>query len=227
MRAHQRKGWLEFLYKPVGAGLEHLKKRTSGETLSLLGPIGNGFTLDPSRPNILAIGGGVGIPPMIFLAESLQSDNHFKVLVMMGSEVPFPFELSEAEISVSGIPPTTSYSVTLLEKWDTPSRVASKAGYEGCFQGFVTELARIWLLRLSTQELQEVQILGCGPTDMLKATTSLAKDFNLPCQLALEEYMACGVGGCAGCTVLLHTPQGPTMKRVCVDGPVFDAYQVY
>ena len=120
-----------------------------------------------------------------------------------------------------------SSSVTLLEKWDTPSRVASKAGYEGCFQGFVTELARIWLLRLSAQELQEVQILGCGPTDMLKATTSLAKDFNLPCQLALEEYMACGVGGCAGCTVLLHTPQGPTMKRVCVDGPVFDAYQVY
>ena len=146
---------------------------------------------------------------------------------MMGSEVRFPFELSKAGISVSGVPPTASYGVTLLEEWGTPSRVASKAGYEGCFQGFVTELARIWLSKLSAQELQKVQLLGCGPTDMLKATTVLAKNFDLPCQLALEEYMACGVGGCAGCTVLLHTPQGPTMKRVCVDGPVFDAYQIY
>jgi dihydroorotate dehydrogenase electron transfer subunit len=164
---------------------------------------------------------------MIFLAESLQNDNRFEVLVMMGSEVPFPFELSKAGISVSRVPPTASYGVTLLEEWGTPSRVASKAGYEGCFQGFVTELARIWLSKLSAQELQKVQLLGCGPTDMLKATTVLAKNFDLPCQLALEEYMACGVGGCAGCTVLLHTPQGPTMKRVCVDGPVFDAYQIY
>ena len=50
---------------------------------------------------------------------------------------------------------------------------------------------------------------------------------NSPAQLALEEFMACGVGGCAGCTVLLNTAEGPTMKRVCVDGPVFDAYQLY
>ena len=69
--------------------------------------------------------------------------------------------------------------------------------------------------------------MGCGPTAMLRATADLAKDFDLPCQLALEEFMACGVGGCAGCTVLLNTAKGPTMKRVCVDGPVFDAYQLY
>jgi dihydroorotate dehydrogenase electron transfer subunit len=62
---------------------------------------------------------------------------------------------------------------------------------------------------------------------MLKSVAKLARDFDLPCQVALEEYMACGIGGCAGCTVLLQTPDGPAMKRVCVDGPVFDARQVY
>jgi dihydroorotate dehydrogenase electron transfer subunit len=55
----------------------------------------------------------------------------------------------------------------------------------------------------------------------------VARQFGLPCQVSLEEFMACAVGGCAGCTVLVQTPQGPAMKRVCVDGPVFDAEAVF
>lgn len=227
MRADRKEGWLEFLYKPVGVGLAHLAKRTPGDILSVLGPIGNGFTPQPDRPSILAIGGGVGIPPMVFLAESMRNDDRFDLLVMMGSEVPFPFTLSVADIAVPGVPPSASHSVDLLQGWGIGSRVASKAGYDGCFDGFVPDLARVWLAALPSQKLQNVQLLGCGPLAMLKATAALARDFDLPCQVAVEEYMACGVGGCAGCTVLLHTPAGPAMKRVCVDGPVFDAYQVY
>ncbi len=75
--------------------------------------------------------------------------------------------------------------------------------------------------------MRTTQVFACGPTPMLKAVAKLAREFDLPCQVALEEYMACGIGGCAGCTVLLQTPDGPAMKRVCVDGPVFDARQVY
>ncbi len=62
---------------------------------------------------------------------------------------------------------------------------------------------------------------------MLAATAKLAREFDLPCQVSLEEFMACAVGGCAGCTVRVETEQGPAMKRVCVDGPVFDARQVF
>ena len=62
---------------------------------------------------------------------------------------------------------------------------------------------------------------------MLEAVASLAKEYNLPCQVSLEEYMACGVGGCAGCVVQIETPEGPAMKRVCVDGPVFEAATVF
>ena len=227
MRANPEQGWLEFLYKPVGPGLALLGQRTVGETVSLLGPIGNGFTLNPARPRIIAIGGGVGIPPMVFLAERLKQDDRFEVLVLMGSEVPFPFQLSKPRIALPGLPPSASGSVKLLEEWGVPSRLASNAGYDGCFAGFVTELARARLAPLADAELEKVQLFGCGPAGMLAATADLAKRFGLPCQLALEEYMACGVGGCAGCTVLLSTPEGPAMKRVCVDGPVFDAYQVY
>ena len=145
MRAHREEGWLEFLYKPVGAGLAHLAKRTPGDTVGVLGPIGNGFTPDTHRASILAIGGGVGIPPMVLLADRLRNDERFNLLVMMGSEVPFPFELNKAELPVVGIPATASHSVDLLEGWGVPSRIASNTGYVGCFKGFVTELARSWL----------------------------------------------------------------------------------
>ena len=227
MRASPAEGWLDFLYKPVGRGLEVLGQRVRGESVSVLGPIGNGFTPDPARPQIVAIGGGVGIPPMVFLAERLKDDPRFRVLVLMGSEAPFPFRLASARTRVPHMPAAASNSVALLQSWGVPSRLATHAGHQGCFAGFVTDLARIRLQSMSGEELDRVQIFGCGPTGMLEATAALARQFGLPCQLALEEYMACAVGGCAGCTVLLSTPDGPAMKRVCVDGPVFDAHQVY
>jgi dihydroorotate dehydrogenase electron transfer subunit len=62
---------------------------------------------------------------------------------------------------------------------------------------------------------------------MLAAVARLAREFDLPCQVSLEEFMACAVGGCAGCAVEIMTETGPAMKRVCVDGPVFDARQVF
>ena len=61
---------------------------------------------------------------------------------------------------------------------------------------------------------------------MLRAVADLAARYNLPCQVSLEEFMACAVGGCAGCVVRIETPDGPAMKRVCVDGPVFEASTV-
>ena len=227
MRADQEQGWLEFLYKPVGSGLAKLAQRKPGERVSVLAPIGRGFEPDPSRPRLLAIGGGVGIPPMIFLAERTRDQAHFETLVLMGSEVPFPFELAAARIAVPGIPDQASHAVALLEQWGIPSRLASNAGLDGCYRGYVTALGRGWLAALSAQALAQVQIFGCGPEPMLRATAALAREFDLPCQLALEEFMACGIGGCAGCTVLLQTPEGPAMKRVCVDGPVFDARHVF
>jgi dihydroorotate dehydrogenase electron transfer subunit len=227
MRAAPAEGWLEFLYKPKGHGLEMLGTRQPGETLSLLAPIGHGFTIDPARPRLLALGGGVGIPPMIFLAEQVRNDRRLQPLVLMGSEVPFPFELVESQLEVAGVEAPATHAVALLEEWGVPSRLASNARLAGAHGGYITDLARDALQAMTDAERAETQVFACGPTPMLKAVAKLARDFDLPCQVALEEYMACGIGGCAGCTVLLQTPDGPAMKRVCVDGPVFDARQVY
>jgi dihydroorotate dehydrogenase electron transfer subunit len=114
-----------------------------------------------------------------------------------------------------------------MEDWGIASRLASRAGFAGCFNGFVTELADAWLRTRPPEELREVEIFACGPTPMLASAARLARRYGVACQVSLEEFMACAVGGCAGCTVLVETPAGPAMKRVCVDGPVFDAYTVF
>jgi dihydroorotate dehydrogenase electron transfer subunit len=227
MRANASEGWLEFLYKPKGPGLEALSTHRAGDVLSVLAPIGRGFTPEPGRPRLLALGGGVGIPPMIFLADELRARPEYDLLVLMGSEVPFPFELVPSRLEVAGVEGEATHVVALLERWGVPSRLASNAGLPGCRRGYVTDLAASWLTALSSSARAEVQLFGCGPTPMLAAVAKLARHFDVPCQLALEEFMACGIGGCAGCNVLVHTPAGPAMKRVCVDGPVFDSREIY
>jgi len=229
MRADPNAGWIEILYKVLGPGLQALAARKAGQRISTLGPIGRPFVAHPERPRTLLIGGGVGIPPMVFLADRLRAreDASWKPLVLMGSEIPFPFRTRPSRIVVAGIPDGSIACMPLLDEWGVASRLATRSDFPGCFDGFVTELANRWLELLSPEGLAEVEIFACGPTPMLEATAKLARRFNVPCQVSLEEFMACAVGGCAGCTVSVQTPDGPAMKRVCVDGPVFDAYTVF
>jgi len=228
MRADANEGWIEVLFKIVGEGLRALGSRKPGDIVSSMGPIGHGFVPHPERPVPLLIGGGVGIPPMVFLAEHLKDDTFdWRPLVIMGSEIPFPFEMTSSEIPTPWLDDEIAGTMPLLESWNVPTRLASLSDFDGTYRGFVTDLAREWLASLSVEERKEVEVFTCGPTPMLKAVTVLAREFGLPCQASLEEFMACAVGGCAGCTVLVQTDDGPAMKRVCVDGPVFDAYAVY
>lgn len=229
MRAAPDPGWIEVLYKVTGAGTAALAAQAVGRVISVLGPIGKGFNPPPERPRVLAIGGGVGIPPMVFLAEHLLADvrANWKPLVLMGSEIPFPFRARPSRVMVPAVPSAAIACMPLLDDWGVASRLASNAGYPGCYDGHVTALAAHWLAALTRTELAEVAVYACGPTPMLAATAKLARSYALPCQVSLEEYMACAVGGCAGCAVPVRTAQGRTMQRVCVDGPVFEAQSVY
>ncbi len=229
MRADAAAGWIEVLYKVVGAGTRALSRVAPPQQLSVLGPIGQGFVLHPQRPRVLAVGGGVGIPPMVFLAEQLRPGTGaaWKPLVLMGSEIPFPFRTRPSTIMIPGMPDAVIAGMPVLEEWGVPSRLATLSGFPGCFDGYVTELARAWLRALSPIALAETEIFACGPTPMLATTARLAREFSVPCQVALEEFMVCAVGGCAGCAVAVQTPAGPAMKRVCVDGPVFEANAIF
>jgi dihydroorotate dehydrogenase electron transfer subunit len=227
MRANPMESWIELLYKAVGEGTRALSEKRPGDRISVMGPIGKPFRIHAERPRPLLIGGGVGIPPMIFLADTLRRDRGFDPFAILGSEVPFPFQARPSQLLVPGLPADVIAAMPLLDDWGIPSRLASLRGYPGCFEGYVTELARTWLGSLDAAALAQIEVFSCGPHPMLEAVAALAREYHLPCQVSLEEFMACAVGGCAGCVIEVRTPDGPAMKRVCVDGPVFDAAQVF
>jgi dihydroorotate dehydrogenase electron transfer subunit len=227
MRADPQQQTIELLYKRLGSGTSALSEKEVGEPLSLIGPIGNPFQLHPERSRPLLIGGGVGMPPMIFIAQSIKDNKRYTPFAILGSEVPFPFPATPSRMILPGMPDGVIAAMPLLEDWGIPSRLASLQGYAGTHQGYVTDLARHWLDALDSGARGQVEIFSCGPHPMLEAVAQLAKEYELPCQVSLEEFMACGIGGCAGCVVQVETETGTTMKRVCVDGPVFDAAAVF
>ena len=226
MRTDAQNGWIELLYKVLGEGTRLLSQQTVGTAINLIGPIGRPFSANANKKHPLLMGGGVGIPPMIFLADQLRQTDA-EPLVLMGSEVPFPFKAHPSQILIPGIPEGIIAAMPLLEDWRIASRLCSKQGYPGCFDGYITDLARNWLDNMNPSMHKDVEIFACGPHPMLEAVARLAHDYQLPCQVSLEEFMACAVGGCAGCTVEVKTETGSAMKRVCVDGPVFDAEAVF
>jgi dihydroorotate dehydrogenase electron transfer subunit len=228
MRANPNEGWIDILFKVYGKGTRMLAARSIGDVINLLGPIGQPFKCARYRRRPLMIGGGVGLPPMIFLAEHIKKINsEISPLVLIGSEIPFPFQPRPSQIIIPAMPNDIIATMPLLDDWGIPCRLTSLQGFTGCYEGYVTDLAKHWINQLDPDQKNEVEILACGPMPMLAAVAQLAREFNLPCQVSLEEHMACGVGGCAGCTVLADTADGPAMKRVCVDGPVFDAASVF
>lgn len=226
MRVEPQQGWIDLLYKNMGAGTRLLAQRQAGDEINLLGPVGQPFRLNEDRSRPLLLGGGVGMPPMLYLAETLRRQKQYRPQVLLASEVPFPFTPEPSQIMIEGMPAEVIATMPLLDDWGIPARLASNQGFPGCFEGFITDLARHWLTGLPAVVRAQVEIFACGPTPMLKAVQSLAAEFDLPSQLSLEEYMACAVGGCAGCVVPVTTADGVAMKRVCVDGPVFAGDQI-
>lgn len=241
MAADPTGGRLAILFKVVGKGTGLLSERGVGDRLDVIGPIGVPFRPLPDRPRALLIGGGVGLPPMVFLAEWLARGTgagegrtggssprpaDHRPLLLMGSELPFPFEARPSRIPVP-MPPGVTAAMPRMEALGIASRLASRRGYPGCFHGLVTGLAEHWLAAQSADARRDIALYACGPEPMLRATAGLARAYELPCQVCLEEFMACGVGACAGCAVPVATGAGVAMKRVCVDGPVFDAGEVF
>ena len=224
MSVDKDNGTFDLLYKIVGEGTRQLAERKIGDIVSVIGPIGNGFEVTENKIPLL-IGGGVGMPPIIAIAQQLKGNSLYKPYVILGSEVPFPFDASESKLN--GYQSSKFHTMPLLEEWGIPCGLASLQNYDGVYQGYVTGLAKDFLDSLSSDDLSNVEIYTCGPHPMLEAVSKLASEYSIPCQASLEEFMACAVGGCAGCVVEVQTENGPAMKRVCVDGPVFEAQSVF
>jgi len=186
---------LRLVYRVMGSGTKEFSKMKAGESIDVMGPLGNGFPLKDKKA--ILIGGGVGIPPMLELAKQLTSEK--SIVVGYRTELFLTEDLKQ-----NG----TVY-------------IATEDGSCG-IKGNVIDAIR-------AAEIDGEVIYACGPTPMLRAIKSYAVEKNIECYLSLEEHMACGVGACLACVceskeVDSHT--NVNNKRVCKDGPVFEASEV-
>jgi len=215
------KGTVDLLIKVIGEGTRLLRERKAGDFMPMLGPIGQPFDIADHSKRYILIGGGVGIPPMIFVADHLKGKAD--CVVFAGSEVAFPFALKPTITMLPGIGGNAILSIASLEERGIPCRLASNAGLYGCYEGYVPDMAGDYLAALSLKERERCVILSCGPHPMLHAVARVGRKFAVPTFLSLEEHMACAIGGCAGCVVKTVEAGVEKYRRVCVDGPVFNA----
>ena len=186
---------LTVVFEVRGEGTSWLARREVGDKLDLLGLLGNGFQMEP-QGRYLLVGGGIGVPPLLGCAETAIS----RCDAVLGFR-----DASHA---------------LLLNEFHARCASAVVATEDGSLgeRGFVTGPMETLL-----RENRYDAVLCCGPKPMLKAAAALAKRFSVPCQVSLEERMACGVGACLGCAVQMRDG---AMRHVCKDGPVFSASEV-
>ncbi|WP_299118512.1 dihydroorotate dehydrogenase electron transfer subunit [uncultured Eubacterium sp.] len=194
----KKKGRLRIVYRVVGGGTEEMSSYSAGDDISLIGPLGNGFMQREGKKAIL-IGGGIGIPPMVGLAEALKDKAEVSVVAGYRDELFLTEELENAG----------------------KLYIATEDGSTGT-KGTVIDA-------IKEQAVEGDVIYACGPTPMLKAIKEYALANNIECQLSLEERMACGIGACLACVCQSKDKDAHSNvnnKRICKDGPVFLAEEV-
>lgn len=200
---------LNLLCRVAGRGTALFSRMNPGTTLTVLGPLGRGFTIDPDVRQLLLVAGGVGAAPLAFL---LQEGSLLKTL--------FGKQQVTAYLGAG-----TAELLTELNRFQgfCDLRTATddgSCGYHGNVTGMLAH-------DLERYDPKSTLILACGPGAMTRSLALLLRDTGIRCQVSLEEKMACGVGACLGCVVAIRDGEGKTAyRRVCKDGPVFDIKEI-
>lgn len=184
---------VELLYKITGDGTRLLAQTIPGETLRVLGPLGNGFSYPSENENVLYIAGGTGLPPILSMAEELK-----RGAMIFGARTGTDIPLLSRMDTIPGI------DVSICTE-------DGSVGYKGVATDILTEKAHC----ISSPLI----IYSCGPKAMLRTVSEYARTIGARCEVSLEEYMSCGFGVCSGCVV----PTVKGNLRVCKEGPVFDS----
>lgn len=193
---------LEILYRVVGKGTKMLTRLGPGRRLTMLGPLGKGFSLPDKDDTPVLVAGGSGFPPLHFLSLRAGARAHFFVGARNRECLPPAGVLKSFRQHSAGV------------------HVATEDGSIGK-RGMTTDLLTTFLKE--TEQKDRIVIYACGPRAMLAAVSAIAADHSIPCYVSMEERMACGLGACMGCSVPM---KAGGYKRACTEGPVFDAQMI-
>jgi len=189
----------EIIYEVVGRGTYYLSLLETGDSLDILGPLGSGFRFEKENSDILLIGGGIGLPPLLFLAQTM-SHNGISPMLLAGFRTK----------SVNYLPRDTDRVL-----------YATNDGTLG-HNGYITDL-----LTEKLRDKKYERIYACGPDPMLSKVIEIADEFKASCSVSVENVFGCGTGLCLGCimenSLKRFTETGRKYALACKDGPVFDA----
>jgi len=210
---------LAILSRCVGVGTRWLEHLRVGDRLDITGPLGRGFRVPVDDWELVLVGGGVGIPPLLYLARYLREHGRRRATLIFGVTTRdlLPLRLA-GEPSSDGTP---THCLVLPGGADYPAIVTSDDGSVG-MRGAVTDALRGWHARRGRAA---TAVFACGPSAMLAAVAGLTRELGLDCQLCLERHMGCGLGTCLSCVVRVrddNQSDGWRWALACRDGPVFD-----
>jgi dihydroorotate dehydrogenase electron transfer subunit len=221
---HGDKTVVDILYCVLGPATLRLTSLKIGTSISVIGPLGNGFHVPEGKKYAYLIAGGMGTPPLQHLAKVLAASRpDMEVMVFAGakSRLDLPVDGKLDEISME-----LGFSLPEFARYGIESLIATDDGSIG-FKGFVSDCFVQWLKQNDMDAANSI-ICACGPEKMLARIAQIARDRNIDCQISMERRMACGTGLCQGCAVEYKSsePGKKVYKMCCQDGPVFDSKEV-
>ncbi len=208
---------VEILYAVVGAATIRMKTLKTGDKISIIGPLGNGFSL-PEKKLAILVAGGMGAPPLVHLSSLIKSQcPDTEMVVFVGtksiSDLAF-FEVKADRFN------KTKITLGEFDRHKIKAHISTDDGSAGS-KGFVTGLLKEWLTQ-NKPDINNTIMYACGPEPMLRAAAAVSGEFKIPCQVSLERRMACGTGLCQGCAVKCIDKTGAEFYKLCCkDGPVF------
>ncbi|MEW6250249.1 MAG: hypothetical protein AB1716_06360 [Planctomycetota bacterium] len=212
---------LAVISRTIGPGTRWLAQLRPGDRLDVTGPLGRGFRIPSQDAPLLLVGGGVGIPPLLYLARRLHELGRRNATAIFGAttRAVLPLALA-AEPPGDGAP---ARCIELPGAAPYPAMLTTDDGSLG-LKGRVTEALLRWHERQPRGALSRPVVFACGPEAMLRAVAELTRRLEYDCQLCIERNMGCGLGTCLSCVVRARTgahPSGWRWALACTDGPVF------
>lgn len=220
-----RRCQIDILHRAVGVGTRWLSRLKPGSPVSILGPLGKPFRLVPERPVAWLVGGGVGLPPLIWMAEFVRRALK-EAVAFCGARSADLLPLTRKDDTViQGAVPGLTFRE--FADHDIPVVTATDDGSLGAAGRIPDVFSRY--VAAHENDCARAQVYTCGPEPMIRAVVDVCRRYAIPCQVCLERMMACGMGTCQSCVVRTHDENAPDRWRYrlcCTDGPVFDAEQV-
>lgn len=227
LRPHADMVEIDLIYRVVGSATRWMESLSKGDNASIVGPLGNGFAISRGKPDAYLVAGGVGLPPMLWLAEELRRADRNVVAFCGGRSANLLALTFNAGVDPDRHAMVAMHSCVEFARYDVPVVISTDDGSLG-YHGHIGA-AMVAYYQANPTPPNGLVVYSCGPERMMRFVAEYCMGKGIECNVCMERSMACGTGTCQSCVVPVRDEsdaQGWGYRLCCTDGPVFDAQSV-